>query len=407
MLRYVKYILLFLLFFAFFYLDSAFDFAIYSHLWKAALVIFISLFILLHKGIVPPTFIKIRILWSVQQIANIGSFVGDLFFNGLMMIRWLMLPIMYLFFERKYIYEPDKLYRVLITVTQFFALTNIPFMLGITEQTVHAAVISDLEGYTGIFGAVHTTAAVMATTTVILLYHLTHNKLNIAGYIYNIALTAISAYAVYMAFTRTGWIMLIVGILVAFIPAKFKLWNIAIFLAVAAGIYFTANTLYNDVESVRYRIDDVDPDTEYEMLRGSGRDLYREVSLNLWKSGTTTDKLFGVGLTRLMNNMKSVIGKRLFSHNGYVDALTANGVLGLFLMLLYILTLFIFLIKHRRSPYSRMGFAILTQYIFYQATQGHNIFATDLLYALILSLIITDSRNLAAADNEEPYTDMQ
>ncbi|MCH5331965.1 MAG: O-antigen ligase family protein, partial [Alistipes sp.] len=276
---------------------------------------------------------------------------------------------------------------LLVTITQFFALSNIPFMLGLIESPAHSILMNDMEGFTGIMGAVHATAGVMSTSTVILLYHLTHRKHNITGYIYNTLLVAITTYATYLAFTRTGWVMLVAGILIIFLPTKLKVVNIVFFCATIATIGFIAAKLYNEVEYVKYRVDDIDPDTETELLRGSGRNQYREISLNLWKRSPISEKFFGVGLTRVMDNMNDVMGARIFTHNGYIDSLVANGIIGLAMMLLYILSLFIFLIKHRHSQYVRMGFAILMQYVLYQATQGHNLFATDLLYAQIMALI--------------------
>lgn len=381
----LKYIGAFILFFLLFYLDTLLDNAAFSYSWKILFVAIIIIYLISKPFIPSPKFIKIKVLWALEQIVNIGSLTGSFIFNTLLSVRSLMLVFLFVFFERKFQFSTIKLYNLLIKISQFFALSCLIFMLGILKQPV--TVGGDYNGFTGLFGAVHATAAVMSTVSIILLFHIKTTKLCIQAKIFNLLLAIVSIIATYGAYTRTGWVMLLTGLVVLYIPTKIKLKQIIASCFAMIAVIGICLFLYENVDSFRYRINDISPETGMQYAKGSGRNIYRAVSVELWEDGNINEKLWGVGLTKLMDNMYDKIGARIFSHNGYIDALTANGLIGLGLMIAFIIYMSLFVYKRRHTPYGRLGFVVIIQYVAYQATQGSSLFQIDLINALILSVI--------------------
>ena len=82
---------------------------------------------------------------------------------------------------------------------------------------------------------------------------------------------------------------------------------------------------------------------------------------------------------------------RIFSHNGFVDALTINGLIGIFLFFLFFFLIFKFILQQKTSKYFRINFTFIIMYLSYQLTQGGVTFGTDIFLALSLNLLIPNN----------------
>lgn len=156
-------------------------------------------------------------------------------------------------------------------------------------------------------------------------------------------------------------------------------------LAVIGGAYLY---MLNNDERFYNRINDVINDGEYQADAGSGRLIYASISLNMFQNSDTAEQLIGNGIDPLMDNMERAIGLRIYSHNGWIDALTGNGIIGLFLLVVFCFTAFIYSIRHRKEKYAEITISCIIMYISYQSTQGGVFFYQDLLVAIAFALII-------------------
>lgn len=75
------------------------------------------------------------------------------------------------------------------------------------------------------------------------------------------------------------------------------------------------------------------------------------------------------------------------AHNGFVDMLARNGIVGLLLMFLMLIALFAFIRRRKQCPTYRLALALWLMNFSFQVTQGGSMFHTDLLYALTFCLL--------------------
>ena len=78
---------------------------------------------------------------------------------------------------------------------------------------------------------------------------------------------------------------------------------------------------------------------------------------------------------------------RVGAHNGFVDMLARNGIVGLLLMFLMLIALFAFIRRRKQCPTYRLALALWLMNFSFQVTQGGSMFHTDLLYALTFCML--------------------
>lgn len=377
--RLIKYIAYFIIFFIVFYFETVElpNGIKVSQVWKLPFFLAIIVYILSHSPFGRPDFVKVRYLMSLKQIINYGSF-----FNNIMeMFKYSMFPLLYDFINRVFKFSRN-LERILLVVSQYFILTCIPFLLGIFHERVDGLSYGDFQAFTGIFGAQHAASSILSLSLFVILNHLKNNKLPSFEKFYNYFLCAVSILSIYRAFTRTGWVMCAIGIIVLYFPPKVQLKQVLKYSLIVLSFLVAGLILFHSVPEFRAKLSDQDVVSGNSIQKGSGRLIFAFFSLQLWNEGNIVQKFFGFGLDGVMDNMESNIGLRLFSHNGFIDALSANGLIGLFLMFWYLISLFKNIQKCKGTSFYRLCLAMLFIYVSFQATQGGGLFQIDLLMAL-------------------------
>lgn len=380
----LKYIFYFILFFGLFYVEviELPSGITISQLWKMPFFFFMAVYIILYRAKKIPTFVKLKGWIAFKQLIITDIFNTSFLSNIMQLTKNAMFPIMFYFFNLAF-HDSRKLEKLTLTISQYFILTCIPFMLGWIPSIEDGLMYGDYVGFTGIFGAQHAAASVVTISIIVILRHLEECKSHVWSKLYNFGLCIIGCYAVYATLARTGWVMLALGVIILYLPSHINTKQFVRMLCSICLIIFAYTYLYNNSELFRAKVEDRDVETGYQYEKGSGRLIFAQVSLSLWEEGNLGDKLFGVGLDQLQDNMYDKIGHRIFSHNGFIDALVANGLIGLFLMVLFIFYMLYFVFKCKHTPYFRLGLILSIQYIAFQATQGGGLFQIDLFMALI------------------------
>uniref|UniRef100_UPI0040563F72 O-antigen ligase family protein n=1 Tax=Alistipes sp. TaxID=1872444 RepID=UPI0040563F72 len=339
-----------------------------------------------------PSYISWGYAWGIKNFIN-----GGLAFYPWQTIaygaKFTILPLLLDYFRT--IKKKETLFNIGLLFSQYFVLANIPFLTGIIVETGTATEYDGELSFVGIFTGQHPTAIVAAMASVFLLHAVSDTNKEKKYRAYNLIILLIDYYILYAAYTRTGWAMGVIGFIIFFYFRKqqtVKRTLSLIIVCLLLGVGYT--WLLNNNERFYNRINDVINDGSYEADMGSGRMIYADVSLQLFKDSNTITQIFGTGIDPLMDNMHRAISMRIYSHNGWIDALTGNGVIGLFLMVMMCLMMIVYVWQHRKNKYAKISLACVVMYISYQFTQGGVFFYQDVLLAIGLVLCTNDNYHM-------------
>ena len=111
--------------------------------------------------------------------------------------------------------------------------------------------------------------------------------------------------------------------------------------------------------------------------------------IEFWANSTNFQQfLTGQGYDKLTDYQKEKAGIKIYCHNGYVDALAQNGILGFIFLILSTIYIFTYIYKNKNEKDSRFVFAIFSMRVIFQLVQGGASPYTDLIYALALCLLV-------------------
>lgn len=390
---FLKYILYFALSFTVVYIDQRNE--VFSQVWKILLLVVLLINIFRHNYSIykRPGFLKTSYLWGIKNALNFGLLDYPLK-TVAYGVKFSILPVLCEYFDRKFL-SKDRLFNIGLLFSQYIILANIPFLLGLLSNPTTEDYVFEYDGefaFSGIFAGQHPTAITTAMSMIFLLYAILRGHKNAFYRGYNIVLFALATYILYSSFTRTGWAMGVFGIVVFLSFNKLRLRTFALEILLCLGLWYGYDYMNDNNERFYNRTHDIINDGTYEADSGSGRLVYATVSIALFENSDTATKLVGTGIDPLMDNMFNTIGNRIYSHNGWIDALTGNGIIGISLMALMCIFLIVYLIKHRNDKYSDITAACIVMYYSYQSTQGGVFFYLDLLFAVAIALIINNNK---------------
>lgn len=381
-----KYIIYMIILFIIVYIDQRNP--VFSQIWKVFLLLCILLDVLRIKIIHyrRPAFLKFAYLWGIKNFFNYGL-IEYPFTTIAYGVKFTILPILCDYFVNKF-KSKDALFKFGLIISQYYIIFNIPFLLGILRPEDKAVIYDGIKAYTGIFASQHPTATTTAMAMVFLAYETIRQNIQTIRKVYNGILFFVACYILYSTFTRTGWAMGVLGLIIllsARKPSVKMILTQIIALAVIGGGYLY---MLNNDERFYNRVNDIVNDGEYQTEAGSGRLVYATISLNMFENSDVKEQIIGSGIDPLMDNMERAIGLRIYTHNGWIDALTGNGIIGFILLVGFCSTAFIYALKHRKDKYAEITISCMMMYISYQFTQGGVFFYNDLLVAISLALII-------------------
>ncbi len=386
-----KYLLLFIPFFLLFYSESInVGEATISQLWKIPLLIYLIYYLFQYRHKLSPAWSQGYYWLSLKHLVNSGG-IRYLFSNIQTGISFLFLPLLFNYFQNKF--NKENVEKILLCVSQYFILTNIPFLFfNLQTQKQGHSYDDDIVAYTGIFQNQHAMSCIMGICIIVLLYFFKKGYYkNWPIKIYNTLLLILGAYAMYLGFARTGWLMCIFGIVVLFLPRSInvKQWIGIISTAIVLSTSFTFMMVTN--KSFHDRVLDINIKTGKQQRLGSGREVYIANALELYASGNAFELAFGKSMTELKDYEYQKTGMRIYAHNGFVTLLVTDGAIGVLIKLISMTLLLAFIIKKRRCPTYNAALAFWMMNLSFQLTQGGHVFHSDLLYALTFCLLQIES----------------
>lgn len=388
----IKYIFYFILFFILFYLENynITDNLSFSQAWKIPLVLFMIWYVFRRRIVYRLNFNKVAYFYGLKNIFNQGIFINPVT-NIVETFRFANFPLLYDTFNI-YFKDPEKLGKFIVRISQYFILSSIPFLLGTLKSVKEGIQFGESLSFIGIFQNPHGASTVFSLALLVLIYQLKTDRLSLGMRIYNILLILLGSYCLYLSFVRTGYLMFVIGIIVLFFPNKISLKQFIFFCILTITLGATFYRLLEMNDSFRQRI--FDQREGKQMDAGSGRLVFAVSSLKYWSEGNLQQLILGRGLEDVKDNLEKRTGLRVFSHNGFVDAIAINGVIGISLLLLFIYFTFKNIRRNKRAKTYRLSLAIFLCYVSFQLTQGGVLFPIDLYIASILNL--TNKEQLAS-----------
>ena len=223
--------------------------------------------------------------------------------------------------------------------------------------------------------------------------------------LFNGLLLMIALYSLYLAYVRTGWLMLLVSLffLIDFKKISFKtIYRIGVITCVI-GLGLTYLYLHN--EAFRLRISgggQYRGESEYIVdLSGSGRLDFWNNGISLWLKSDAYPFFMGLGYDDVIQKNYEEKGMTVFSHNFFVDTLTQYGLCGLLLLFAYYSSMFFFIKKHKRgSPFGNLCVSIFAGLLIFNIFQSEIYFNYAIFFSLSLVLMYKTNTKTTVVNEE-------
>ena len=283
------------------------------------------------------------------------------------------LPLIILYFYRTYFSAPEKL-RLLITYFSIFLIvSNIPFVTGILTQRNNVVELDrfgleNSSALNGLFHHVSSTSKILVVSVLFLLANLAYTKKRFYYLLY-VGVLVFGAYAIYLSYTRTGWLLLFLGVLMmVFYKTSIKRFfryipTVVFGLLVVAFLFRNNETILLRLKGgTTYRQNE---EIDANVLTSYRLDIYVNALINLNNDGKAAIVL-GQGRQRAQQLMGQIYGTDFVAHNRLIELLQYGGELSLLLFLLYVWRLWL-IVKELSSRVhdfmSKLPFALFGLYV--------------------------------------------
>ncbi|MDD3591328.1 MAG: O-antigen ligase family protein [Sulfurovum sp.] len=360
-------------------------------LWKLAVMAYcltVSFTIIIKKGKIY-LFVLFSILLAFKTFFSISSmdypmvtielFIENLFFATL-----------FLYF----VYRVDKPMLEFIGrhFSIFIILSFLPFILGILTPISQGYDLSlfglgDESGLIGVFQKAHGAAIILAFALIMIFYYYLHEKLLMKRVFYTI-LIVLGMYIMLKTYVRTGLVMVFAGMAYLALNRKDKLKYVKLIITSSFAILILFFMYMNDTV-MQMRMSD---QTIYiqDGHVGSGRLLYWYHAVDNWYSEGFESIVIGLGQEYARELMYEDVHNKIFAHNGFIQILQAEGLIGIGLYVGFLLNYYLFIRRKRQSKYYLISMAFLIAYLCMMMFQGGNTFFMMLYLALFAALIAKD-----------------
>ena len=118
---------------------------------------------------------------------------------------------------------------------------------------------------------------------------------------------------------------------------------------------------------------------------GSGRGRIWLASALVYLDSSSTEKIIGMGELQQKKRIGDLIGINIVSHNGFLDLLLVNGIIGLILFLIFLYRVYKYILAIK-SNYNTLAMSLFILYLTMCFFQGYNWINTALILMLSLGL---------------------
>lgn len=405
----MKILFLYTLLFLLFYFEpieiSGIKFAV---LWKFPLVALLAAYTMLTvlKTKTLPIFVLVGLLLSFKFFISLSSFqyISTTFSE---FTKFSIFLFLFLFIQQKY--EKETLMKMGKYLSIFIVLSFIPFMTGLLEthgRVIDMSKFGDITGssLTGIFQNPHGAGITLAFTLLIIFYY-TIRASSKKEQIFLIFILFLGISELFLTMVRTALVMFILGSLYI-VRKKFRVKHYLILLSLVVGVISYITYQYQESAFLQTIMTRIEGKNKYHSAGGigSGRLKFQEVAINSWQSEGPFGVIFGLGMELAKDKMYDATGMRLFAHNGFVEMLQSEGLIGFILYLLFLYFLFRFISTFKNSEYYSLVVALYISYIISIYFQGGHYFLLYVLFSIYLALLTKNEiRTIPTKDSKYDF----
>lgn len=359
--------------------------------WKTILI-FVLVFLLIIKGKRINNYIKLGYLFALKIWLSYGAFmyISDTIDS---FSKFILIPLV-AHFTLNYITEKNfyKFINFIKIISIYTIISTIPFLLNLLEPNSEGYNLStygvaDSFGFAGLYQSEHSASVNMAISIIVLTYFLLKSNNNFYRFFY-FALISLGLYVEYITYVRTGYLGLLAGsYFLLYKGQKLKMKLKMIFLAgiISIGLF----SLYKNDKVLQMRLEDKTvyrENTSVDDL-GSGRLMFAKTNIeNLFESNIAVI-FFGLGREYSQGLMEKKIGYHLVSHDGYVDALTDNGILGLIIFLSMLYQTYIIIQKNKINRLYNITISVFIIFLTVTLTQSFYFFFLNGILSMLLIML--------------------
>lgn len=377
-----------------------------TQLWKYPLIVILFFYILIHNNTTytRPTYIKLCYILAFIKIFHLSSFYSSLYFqeNLLTFCRFFIFALSWDFITLYFRQHPEKkIHLATLYYAIFASLLFIPFLFNFFPSPKKGIILAEevAGGFVGLCGSAHGASIWSAFSLLTLLWFFLYNKTTLTTKIFLCFLICCDFYILYSAYVRTGYLMFIIGSIFLYLQKGKRTWHHLLFLGSFIALITWVLSL-NLEDAFTKRLIGVQYDGHIDV--GSGRSTFMLLALEAWKDSNLYGWIFGIGQSAVMDKINDELGIRVYAHNGFIDMLTASGLIGITLMSGIALSVWRLLWKNKTSPYFYLASALWGAYYSMQATQGGQALEQDcwLYLASLLVLPTYSPKEKGTASNE-------
>ena len=389
----MSYFFYYIVFFLIFYLENfdLGDFKI-AIIWKIPIILFLIIYLVSKKNRKTPIFVLLIFIYAIKNIFN-ASINLNILNSFIISSKFMVLPLFWAFFSFSKL-NSEKIYKYLKFLSYFIIFSSIPFLLGIVKSVGSSYDLSlfgasNSFGFVGIFENDHAASISIAVAVLFLIFDIYKLQKKISKI--DLFTIFFGLYLLFTTYVRTGWMMLFVALIYLFLWGK-KPSDYIKFLPYLIIFILMIVFLYQNSEPFRLRITDQNvyssaysgPDLFW---LGSGRIAFSYFALRDLFTSTTLNIFFGLGYELAIKLMSNNIGYLIFAHNGFIDALQMNGIVGFIIFIGIYISIKNYIKKYSKSGFNKLAMVFLIAYLIMIFVQGGNFFLFDVMFAAILALI--------------------
>ena len=356
-------------------------------IWKVLLLIGLIYFILRKKSIRTNTFIKLGYLYCLNMFLSFGALedFNNTFIN---FSKFLMIPLTAQltlnYFEYKNILKYLNFIKV---VSVYIILSGIPFLMGVLESNSEGYEL-DSYGYVGtafagFFQNAHSTSINFAISMLVVLYFLLREK-KLRKRIFYFLLILLGLYMEYKTYVRTGYLIFILGfVILTFKNIKSKFFIFILIITSVVGLLF----VYNNDSALQMRLNDENIySQDSQKMRGSGRLLIFAAHLENMLDADIITIITGLGQENSTKMVGNKMGKDFVPHNGFIEALVYNGVIGFMIFVFWLRSGYLIVKKSKQFFLYSISFSIFFIYLIVMLVQGGNWFFLDIFFTMFIMM---------------------
>jgi hypothetical protein len=307
-------------------------------------------------------------LFSIKSLINLSTF------NYFMSTFSLFTQTFSLFiftYTLPHLISKNNLLKLVKFMSIFVILSFIPYMIGILDTLGRVADMSaygaERFGLLGPFQNPHSSSISLAVS-IIVLSHFIEIEKNKSLKILFLLILFLGFFELLRTYIRTGLVMVMIGYFYMY------LWNrsISFYLKITPflliGIYIIMYIYYSD-PIWQNRLADKNIYSN-QAIYGSGRLMFISFAIENWLSEGFVSWIIGLGTDYGKDLMKLDIGSRLFAHNGYIQIIQSDGIIGIFLYIITIFYIYKYIRLFKENNYYRMTMTLLLIYLTEMMLQG-------------------------------------